>query len=79
MSRLEAVKPKILETLKAVIDGYPQIIPMLTGTAAWYASAMTYKLGDPNEEARMRDERRLERNVNKSSDIAIAGVSGLPS
>ena len=65
MSRLEKIKPQVIETLKTIIDAYPQIIPMLYGSAAWCTRVMTYKLGDPNEEARMQDERRLERNVRK--------------
>jgi len=55
----------ILDALKQVVIRYPNIAEHLHGSARWMAEVYNAKMGDPNEEARMKDERRLERNVSR--------------
>ena len=53
----------ILKALHESVKSYPELKQYLNGTAVWAAQVLEYKQGDPNEEARMRDERRLERKI----------------
>jgi SPP1 gp7 family putative phage head morphogenesis protein len=58
------MKEEILNTLKHTIKAHPDIVDYLkSGTAQWAATVYSYKLGDPHEEERMRDERRLEHSL----------------
>jgi len=62
------LKGLIKQSIRDVVKATPEIVPHLRGTARWIAEVYACKLGDPNEEARMRDERKLERNLRKFLD-----------
>jgi len=55
----------IEQAIAEAVKTTPGIIPLLNGTARWLAEVYAFKLGDPNEEARMKDERKLERNLRR--------------
>jgi SPP1 gp7 family putative phage head morphogenesis protein len=57
------MKEEVLNTLKQTVKAKPEIVSRLTGSARWAAGVYAYKLGDPHEEERMKDERKLERKL----------------
>ena len=51
-------------SIRVSVNQYPQIIPLLKGSAAWIGKSYAWKLGEaPDDNQRRKDERKLERVI----------------